>query len=56
MLIAILLGKLKFRVKSKNSSLQYKSVNEQVQNLRNSLKGLTEDNKKVIENKEVHRE
>lgn len=33
--------------------LQSKSVHEQVQNLRNSLKGLTEEDKKVIENKEL---
>ncbi len=33
--------------------LQHKSVGEQVQNLRKSLKGLTEDDKKIIENKEL---
>lgn len=33
--------------------LQHKSVSEQVQNLRKSLKGLTEEDKKVIENKEL---
>lgn len=33
--------------------LQLKSVSEQVQNLRKSLKGLTDDDKKIIENKEL---
>jgi chromosome segregation protein len=33
--------------------LQQKSVSEQVQNLRKSLKGLTDDDKKIIENKEL---
>lgn len=33
--------------------LQHKSVGEQVQNLRKSLKGLTDDDKKIIENKEL---
>lgn len=33
--------------------LQHKSVNEQVQNLRKSLKGLTDEDKKIIENKEL---
>ncbi|HET8860834.1 TrlF family AAA-like ATPase [Marivirga sp.] len=33
--------------------LQHKSVGEQVQNLRKSLKGLTEEDKKIIENKEL---
>jgi chromosome segregation protein len=32
--------------------LQHKSVNEQVQNLRKSLKGLSEKDKQIIENKE----
>ncbi|QTY27067.1 TrlF family AAA-like ATPase [Flavobacterium sp. CS20] len=33
--------------------LQHKSVGEQVQNLRKSLKGLTDEDKKIIENKEL---
>ena len=33
--------------------LQHKSVGDQVQNLRKSLKGLTDDDKKIIENKEL---
>jgi type III restriction enzyme len=33
--------------------LQHKSVGEQVQNLRKSLKGLTDDDRKIIENKEL---
>jgi len=33
--------------------LQHKSVGEQVQNLRKSLKGLTDDDKIIIENKEL---
>src|SRR5699024_11153791 len=33
--------------------LQQKSVGEQVQNLRKALKGLTDDDKKIIENKEL---
>ncbi len=33
--------------------LQHKSVGEQVQNLRKSLKGLTDDDKKIIETKEL---
>ncbi len=33
--------------------LQHKSVSEQVQSLRKSLKGLTEEDKKIIENKEL---
>lgn len=33
--------------------LQHRSVGEQVQNLRKSLKGLTDDDKKIIENKEL---
>ncbi|HLR49877.1 MAG TPA: AAA family ATPase [Candidatus Sphingobacterium stercoripullorum] len=33
--------------------LQQKSVGEQVQNLRKTLKGLTEEDKKIIENKEL---
>jgi len=33
--------------------LQHKSVSEQVQNLRKSLKGLSDDDKKIIENKEL---
>ncbi|MGC9352753.1 MAG: TrlF family AAA-like ATPase [Mariniphaga sp.] len=33
--------------------LQHKSIGEQVQNLRKSLKGLTSDDKKIIENKEL---
>ncbi len=48
-----LVRKIEIQSEVEELKLQSKSVNEQVQNLRNSLKGLTDDEKKVIENKEL---
>ena len=48
-----LVRKIEIQNEVEELKLQSKSVNEQVQNLRNSLKGLTEEDKKVIENKEL---
>ncbi len=48
-----LVRKIEIQSEVEELRLQSKSVNEQVQNLRNSLKGLTDEDKKVIENKEL---
>lgn len=48
-----LVRKIEIQSEVEELKLQSKSVNEQVQNLRNSLKGLTEDDRKIIENKEL---
>jgi len=48
-----LVRKIEIQSEVEELKLQSKSVNEQVQNLRNSLKGLTDDERKIIENKEL---
>jgi chromosome segregation protein len=48
-----LVRKIEIQSEVDELKLQSKSVGEQVLNLRNSLKGLTEEDKKIIENKEL---
>ena len=48
-----LIRKIEIQNEVEELKLQSKSVSEQVQNLRNSLKGLTDDDRKIIENKEL---